>query len=341
MDFETILDNFQNALLQEDTFITDIYGYIYDEIPDVTTELMVESLRMIVWHNQQILQNRKEQIKQQREAMKKTKTITTPSPKAETEVPSTKQVVLPETKDLSSYIDLLSFSELDSETEKKVSGLSHDAIKKIKLLFLQRRLTLEKNIKTAIMKNPGTDITSMQQEIQKIKDIFYFLEQLEAKEEETSFEEEMTNSNIILLPNGKTTYFYEDIQNYAASKKEIKNTFDKIIDGYFLKTRDTKPIEGISGTNLYEYRHPNGIRILYVAENNYIFICSLFYKDKQKSIRIENYYTEAVRRYQNAITTMQENLYNPDFYIEQDEFIGQINTLLETGVSLVKKEGDK
>lgn len=339
MDIDTILDKFQNDLALKDSFIADIYNYIYDEIPDITSEIMVECLRIITWHNKQIIESRKEQLYQQSETMKKAKAIIEPSPVEETESPCPKEVILPERKDVSTYVDLLSFSSLDEETEKKVSGLSHEAIKRIKLIFLQKKLTLEKKIKTVIMGNPSFAIAPMQQELQKIKEVFLFLEQLEAKEETHS--EEIAYSNIILLPNGRTSYFFEDIQNYVSSKKEIKNTFDKIIDGYFLKTRDTKPIEGINGVNLYEYRHPNGIRILYVAENNYIFICSLFYKDKQKSIKIENYYAEAVRRYQSSIASILVNLNNPDFFIEQDEFIGQINTLLETGNSLVKKEGDK
>ena len=74
---------------------------------------------------------------------------------------------------------------------------------------------------------------------------------------------------------------------------EIKLILEKIVDGYFLRTKDTKAIEGYQ-ENLYEYKHPNGIRVLYVVEGNIIIICSLFMKDKQKSSRISNEYDDPI-----------------------------------------------
>ena len=117
----------------------------------------------------------------------------------------------------------------------------------------------------------------------------------------------------------------------------IRLIFEKIIDGYFLKTKDTKGIEGYQ--NLYEYKHPNGIRILYIADGNIITICSLFMKDKQKSTRITNEYEEAIRRYSEVEQYIQENFTNPDFHIEQAELVGEIFSLLD-GIALSKKVGE-
>ena len=75
--------------------------------------------------------------------------------------------------------------------------------------------------------------------------------------------------------------------------------------------------------------------------NNNIAICSIFYKDKQKSTKIANNYEEALNRYKNNKTYIEENITNPDFLIEQNEFIAHIRTILENRnqYSLSKKNG--
>ena len=62
--------------------------------------------------------------------------------------------------------------------------------------------------------------------------------------------------------------------------------------------------------------------------------------ESEKSIKIENYYREAISRYELNKEYILSVISSPDFYIEQDELIGQITSLLEESISL-KKVGDK
>ena len=87
------------------------------------------------------------------------------------------------------------------------------------------------------------------------------------------------------------------------------------------------------------YKHPNGIRVLYLVQGSIIIICSLFMKDKQKSTRIANEYEEAISRFYESEQYILENFNNPDFHIEQAELVGEIFTLLD-GITLSKKVGE-
>ena len=165
------------------------------------------------------------------------------------------------------------------------------------------------------------------------------ISELEKKDKIEEAQTELEFSNIILATNRNgSTYIFEDIAEYPEKSKEIKNIFEKLIDGYFLKTKDTKGIEGYQ-ENLYEYKHPNGIRILYVVIGNIIVICSLFMKDKKKSTRIANEYDEAIKRFYDVKDYIIANFNNPEFHIEQAEQVGKIFQLLD-GPSLSKKVGD-
>jgi len=90
------------------------------------------------------------------------------------------------------------------------------------------------------------------------------------------------------------------------------------------------------GEKLYEYKRTNGIRVMFVKRGNEIYICSLFYKDKQRSTKITSYYEEAIRRFNSFINT--QDITSPDFEIEQKELIGLIYGEIEPSTSLTKKK---
>ena len=189
------------------------------------------------------------------------------------------------------------------------------------------------------MNNPIADISTLQDNLNTYELVLEFMNNVKETEE---LEEDISNenySNIVIAPkNQMTTYLYEDISEYPERIKEIKLIFEKIVDGYFLKTKDTKAIEGYQ-EKLYEYKHPNGIRILYLVSGNIITICSLFMKDKQKSTKIANEYDEAIKRYYESKEYITENFNNPDFHIEQAELVGKIFSLFD-GIALSKKVGE-
>ena len=332
---------FLDKLNQEKNYIFNPNDYIYSIIPDATTAIIIECLRYIIENNKKKKKEQQEKIKALQESVKKAQDIKSEEITSKIDTEQIADFSTP-TFDFKPYIDLIIYSSLDAELEKKLANLSPNELKIIKLEIYKRKTILENKIKTSIITNPSFAITSFQEEYQKLQNILSFLNSLNKQEENTLSDTTLEPSNIIIVPNhnSKKSYLYEDILRYISNRKEIKNTIDKILDGYFLKTRDTKSIVGLANNNLYEYRHPNGLRILYIAEGNYIFICSLFYKDKQKSIKIENYYREAISRYELNKEYILSVISSPDFYIEQDELIGQITSLLEESISL-KKVGDK
>lgn len=340
-DLEYKINIFLDKLNQEKNYIFNPNDYIYSIIPDATTAIIIECLRYIIEFNKDKIKEQQEKIKALKESVKKAQDIKSEEITSKIDTEQIADFSTP-TFDFKPYIDLIIYSSLDAELEKKLANLSPNELKIIKLEIYKRKTILENKIKTSIITNPSFAITSFQEEYQKLQNILSFLNSLNKQEENTLSDTTLEPSNIIIVPNhnSKKSYLYEDILRYISNRKEIKNTIDKILDGYFLKTRDTKSIVGLANNNLYEYRHPNGLRILYIAEGNYIFICSLFYKDKQKSIKIENYYREAISRYELNKEYILSVISSPDFYIEQDELIGQITSLLEESISL-KKVGDK
>ena len=216
---------------------------------------------------------------------------------------------------------------------------SHEDIVRIKLHFYKMIIETKKAIREAVLYNPQEDIRELQSNLDTNTLIVDTISELE-KKEEIVVQEEKEYSYVVFAPNGhRSTYFYDDVYEIPDKNKEIKLILDKLIDGYFLKTKDTKGIEGYQ-ENLYEYKHPNGIRVLYVVEGNIIIIWTLFKKDKQKSSRIANEYDEAITRYYKVREYIIENFNNPDFHIEQAELIGELFQVLE-GTTLSKKVGDE
>lgn len=336
-DYERV-DAFERYMKSVKEYISYPTSFLYDQIPDPNIQEIVECTGAIAAHNYSYLLSQQETISKIKVELDNAATIT------EQSEPSKKQQQKPETesktkKDISELLEIVIYSCLDEDAIRLVSSVSREEFLLIKLHIYKLIIETEQKIKKQILISPVDFITSLQDNLNTYRLI---LEGLKEIEQTPSLEQEelpsQEYSNIIIAPNGKkSTYLCDDINEYQERTKEIKLIFDKLIDGYFLKTKDTKSIEGYP--NLYEYKHPNGIRILYIVDSNIITICSLFIKDKQKSIRITNEYEEAIRRYNEVGEYIKENFTNPDFHIEQAELIGEIFTLLD-GIALSKKVGE-
>ncbi len=333
------VENFEKMIGQVDTFIKNSTSFLYDHIEDPTTQEIIECTRAIVITNLNYLAKKEESV----ELLRKTMANVSPITESIVELSPQKQKSkeqFPQQKNIQELIELVTYSYLDEETMRVLEQQSHIDIVRIKMHFLKLIIETKKIIKESCISNPSGDIRELQEKLDTYILIVDTISELEKKEQVVELEEEKEFSNVIFAPNGyRSTYLYEDIIEFPDKSKEIKLIVDKLVDGYFLKTKDTKSIEGYQ-ERLYEYKHPNGIRVLYVVEGNIIIICSLFMKDKQKSSRISNEYDEAINRYYNSRNYIVTNFNNPDFHIEQAELVGEIFELLD-GPTLSKKVGDE
>ena len=245
-----------------------------------------------------------------------------------------------ETKDITDAIKYVTYCDLNTELNSFLDSMTLEDIVRLKLYFLKEITFIKKVISEAILEDPLADISSLQTELTNYKNILDSLKKYTSKcEEKVNVTDIVNSSNIILLPSLNTSYFYQDIMQYPDRSREIKIAFDKIVDGYFLQTKDLRTIE-CAKENLFEYRNPNGIRVLYIVKGNLVLITSLFFKDKQKSTKISAYYEEAQKRYYAIYDYVLNNANNPDFYIEQAELVGQIYSFLETNMVVSKRLGD-
>lgn len=332
------VEKFEKMISKVDDFIQGATSFLYDHIEDPDTQEIIECTRAIVYSNLEYLDKRESSIDKLRQTMATVAPITQSI--VEPSLPSKKEKTpRKEYKNIQELIDLITYSYLDEETMRILETQSHEDIVRIKLHFYKLIIETKKAIREAVLYNPQEDIRELQSNLDTYTLIVDTISELEKKEEIVE-QEEKEYSNVVFAPNGhRSTYFYDDVYEFPDKNKEIKLILDKLIDGYFLKTKDTKGIEGYQ-ENLYEYKHPNGIRVLYVVEGNIIIICSLFMKDKQKSSRIANEYDEAITRYYKVREYIIENFNNPDFHIEQAELIGELFQVLE-GTTLSKKVGDE
>lgn len=336
------IDVFAKSMENIDYFITTPMDFIYEQLGDPAFDEVIECMRFVVHNNNQVIQNKKEHLKSLREYIESAKPLDEFKPEEAISVAEEYEVSKhsKKVKDISEVIDYVTYCDLDTELFLYLDTLSKEEYIRLKLYFLEQVLIFKKLIKEAVVKTPTFDVKSLQEELKVFEDILHRLKDYGHQEEvTTSLEKVDTPSNIIILPSGKTSFLLRDIEQYPDYSKEIKIAFDKIIDGYFLQTKDLKAINGTK-ESVYEYRTPSGLRILYVVKNNLILVCSLFYKDKQKSIRIASEYEEAQNRFYAGIEYVLANVNNPDFYIEQAELIAQVYNFLENHMSYSKKVGD-
>ena len=334
------IEKFEELMADIEYFIKNPTDFLYENIEDPNYQEIIECTRAIAVSNAICLSNKAAVIEKLSQTINNTKAIVA-TPKAAIVKSESKPESKREYKDLSEIIEYITYSQLDEETEKKLSHLSAEDLLRIKLHFYKKYINIKAQIRRIILENPTANITSLQRDLGLLEITIEFIKELMQKEEnEITEEQDKDYSNVILTPNGKKSSFvFEDISLYPERSKEIKLIIDKVIDGYFLKTKDTKPIEGFQ-EKIYEYKHPNGIRVLYIVDGNIIYICSLFFKDKQKSSKIANEYEEAVNRYYYSREYVETNFSNPDFHIEQSELKGQLYALLENDIALLKKAGE-
>ena len=316
-------------------FISDMFGFIEEnygkcEDDEITCDIMNE----ILLHNQKLSNERVKYFHSinpscynYEEQEQPKNTISKPSIEEEYNHP----------KELTSIIEQLKYSNED-EIDNIIKRIPIEDYSILKIQLYKQLLNTKKELISALNKNPLANITNKQKEILRYKSI---LESLSYIQQEITEKEEEKKYNIIFVPNkNKESYFFEDLTNLIESSDELSIIFEKIISHQFLKSKGIRQL--VSYDKLYEYKTKSGFRVLYVTMgNNNIAICSIFYKDKQKSIKIANNYEEALNRYKNNKTYIEENITTPDFLIEQNEFIAHIRTILENRnqYSLSKKNG--
>ncbi|MGN1370782.1 MAG: hypothetical protein ACI4XM_00670 [Candidatus Coprovivens sp.] len=332
------VERFEKKIENSNEYISNPTSFLYDQIEDPTLQEIVECTRAIALSNLDFIENKRESNKKMLESMTgATAIIATPTIFI---IKPSKKIPIPrEVKDLSEIINKIIYDPFSEESKNILRSLSPDDLKLLKLQIYKLILDTKREIRKTILTNPTTDISLYQERLNTYEVVLEVTIKEFEEAENTTLELSQEYSNIILVPNNKkSTYLYEDIIEYPERYKEIRLIFEKIVDGYFLRTKDTKPIEGYQ-EKIYEYKHPNGIRILYVITGNVIVICSFFMKDKQKSTRISNEYEEALSRYYSCKDYIENNYNNPDFHIEQAEFVEEIFSQLD-GMSLSKKVGE-
>ena len=334
------VEKFEKMVEKVDTFIQASTTFLYDHIEDPNSAEVIECTRAISLSNLDFIQRKEDSLNRLRETMANCAPITASIIKNQ---PTTnKDKKTPRTfKNIQELIDHITYSNLDSDSLRVLEQQPHEDRARVKLHFYKLILETKKVIRELCLSDPFADIKELQSDLEMFTLILDTIKEIDQKKEiEETPKEEKEYSNIIFAPNGKrSTYIFDDISEFSEKAKEIKLIIDKLRDGYFLKTKDTKSIEGYQ-ENIYEYKHPNGIRILYIVEGNIIIICSLFMKDKQKSSRITNEYDEAINRYYSSREYIINNFNDPYFHIEQSELIGEIYQLFED-MGLSKKVGDE
>lgn len=338
-EFERI-ENFEKLIESINYYISNPTTFLYEQIEDPTLQEIVECSRAIALNNYYYISDKRENNEKLLASLTGATAIVA-SPTISVLTPPKEKIVQRKQKDLSEILELIIYSNLSDETMKILENISQEDFKLLKLQIYKLILDTKQMIRQSILTNPTADISSLQDKLNTYELVLEIAStELKTTHKEDQ-EEEFTSeySNIIFAPNNKkSTYLYEDISEYSERAKEIKLIFEKLVDGYFLKTKDTKPIEGYQ-EKIFEYKHPNGIRILYIVTGNIITICSLFMKDKQKSSKIANEYDEAIARFYECKNYIEENFNNPDFHIEQAELVGEIFSLLD-GITLSKKVGE-
>lgn len=335
------IERFEKQILNEPGFILAPNSYIFDMTEIEAEGEFTEYFRAICYRNTELLFRKKEELDALRKTIEELKPIVADTPVAEV-TPTEDTEANRETKrDISNYIAVLENGLFDDESKTLLESLTHEDRIRVKLYFWKKVILLRKQIRQMMMIDPTQDIKSLQDLLVQYELTVEYLKDL-TKETEKDDVESSELSRIIFVPDlkNKSSYILGDIVNYLDNRKEIKNVIDKIVEGYFLKTKDTKAIEKYKEHKLYEYKLPNGIRVLYVVNGGYVYICSLFYKDKQRSIRIDSNYEDAVNRFYSSIDYIRENINNPDFYIEQDEYLAGINEVLDVGMSITKRIGE-
>ena len=316
-------------------FISDMYTFVNDNYGAPDDEKLCDIMNEILIHNQELTNERVKvyqktnisyEVYNPENTITEEKTIIPASQSEETNTPN-----------LDASIELLKYSS-DTDLDNVISRIPVEEYNYLKIYFHKLIFQIKKELLSIIHHNPLKDITSYQQQIEKYNHI---INSLTILNEEQDNNQNNQKYNIIFVPNNKNkACIFDDLESLIESSDELGIIFDKLITHQFLNSKSIRQL--VSYDKLYEYKSKTGFRVLYVTMGNNIAICSIFYKDKQKSTKITSYYELALSRYNSQKDYIENNLTDPDFMIEQSEFIGQIRMLLETRnrLTLQKKKGD-
>lgn len=331
--------------IQSEGYITTPYEIIYDVFPDATSYDVIEGQRMILVHNHRLSLEISDENEKLNKIINNASDLQEKSQEPQETIKEEQTLVdnqhtYPQSAQALQIIKSLEFYSRE-EFNNQTKQLPQSAIYLIKLYLYKKINDLKKIIKNKAILSPESDLTEEQVKLITFQE---FLDDLTIEQEilieEQQEKDEFFGKNIILVPNGKsTTYILEDIREYPESYDEISNAFENIMTKRFLSSKSISSIKDM-GEKLYEYKRKNGIRILYIQNGNDIFICNMFYKDKQRSTKISSYYEEAIKRYYSFINT-NTDITTPDFIIEQKELSGQIYGELEqSSVLKISKGGE-
>ena len=340
---DKILDEFESSI-KDLGVITTPNVVVYDKMPDIDSIRLTEGFRIILIHNHNITRSLDEEnvaLQRQIEEAKPLLLEPTPEKEEKTIEPVDNTYTYPQNNTAQQIIDSIQYFTSLQEFSNNTKNLSKESITLIKLHLIKLIKQLEKKIRTKVAIDPLADTDRERLQLMTYKEFLdeLTLEQDIIVEAEEKKEHDRTE-RIILLPHGQnSTYILEDIQNYPESYNEIYLALENILSKKFLGSKSIKSIKD-KGDKLYEYTRTNGIRVLFIKRGNDIYICSLFYKDKQRSTKITAYYDEAIKRFNTFMSTC-ESVTSPDFEIEQKELIGLIYSEIEPSQILtLKKDGE-
>lgn len=329
------MDKFQQfeQAIENMGYITNPYDLIYELTDNPNSYELIEFIRMIHYHNQNVT----EKVETENETMTSIMNSSKPIALAVSSTQSVEKTSVdnsytyPQDSQVEQVIKSLEYFKTKDEFTNNIKGISEQGIYKIKLYLLKLIIETTKAIKRAILVSPVSDLTELQIKILNYQE---FLNVLQEKQIETTGEvskkEQKLPYNIIIVPDTKSsTYLFEDITSYPESYDEITSAFDNIMTQQMFSSKSIKQIRDKS-EKLYEYKRNNGIRVLFIKNGINIFVTSLFYKDKQRSTKIDQYYEEAIKRYDIFINS-QIDFNSIDFQIEQKELIGSIYSEIESG----------
>lgn len=337
------MDKFQlfEQKIENMDYIQNPYNYVYDNEENFNSYELLEFIRIIHYHNQTIT----EQISDETKAL--TSIIKSAQPIKEISVESRtdKKIIVdnsytyPQDSQVEQIIKSLEYYKNIEEFKNNIRGINEQGIYKIKLHLLKLVINTTKKVELTILKSAISDLTELQIKLLNYKE---FLEVLKEKQvietNECPYQDQQLSYNIILVPNNKSsTYLFEDITSYPESYDEITLTFDNIMSQQIFNSKSIRQIRDKS-EKLFEYKRKNGIRVMFIKNGNNIFVTSLFYKDKQRSTKIDHQYDEAIKRYTNFIESNTDYT-SIDFSISQKELIGDIYSEIESGITY-KKVGD-
>lgn len=341
------LDVIQKELKNTDRFINNIAQYI-DSVygfknVKLDTEESINEYRAVLIafyeHNNKVLKKQQASLKKINNILNNTIDIdyskAKASPKDE-EIAHNLSIV---PKERVCHDDLINTLFNQEDITPFINNLREEELDSIKFAVYKIVLDLEKQIRYEILHNPSKDISSLQKKVIAYRSLLRSLHKKEIKNKEQTSEYQISEK-IILVPNKHNiSCILEDAREYPERRSEISIMLNKIMSGNFFKNKDIKSLVSYD-EKLCEFRHPNGLRVLFIKmPNDYYALCSLFFKDKQKSTMISQTYEEAIKRFNDAKSTL-ENYRKPDFKIEQAELIGELYGYFEDGKSLDLKRGE-